>query len=503
MRQLVEVYNKLCNKIPPSALKYDEGQDLLVYENSSVRVHFTKVRDSVMMSMFHGDKQYDHMLRKVEEAYYIIRRFDKEKVDLEFDGVNSVKATGLEWYRYNHKPLWAKIFMTTIGSLIVILCGIIALAGILTLIKRPPHKDFSDIAILIMLFFFIYAGASIIMNAFGFQVYEAVHFFGVLMLGFSTCMLLCGINDFNLELSKGIRNLIGDILLFGFVFAAGFFVLWLSFFKRKKDVLYIRRTAQLPPNEEMDRLYDRIYELHKKEALAISITEDEPVYSGSRIGGVPYSDGTITTPLSYDGKEMKFLMQINLGKICQYDYGSRDSVGSDYIPRLPENGLLQFFITDRDGYRGDVKALYYPHIDSLKNDDVGKSKAIRIVPQEMADVWNLDMDMIRSTAAELGIELVEDLEIGDFYNYRAFEVSDRDFLMGPIRLMPPCTEIDLGDRRVIIPLLSVSSESPIIYTFCENIGNTYFEGFQTFISKAALQEADFSGVITTTETIFR
>ena len=86
MRQLVEVYNKLYNKIPPSALMYDEGQDLLVYENSSVRVHFTKVRDSVMMSMFHGDKQYDHMLRKVEEAYYIIRRFDKEKVDLEFDG---------------------------------------------------------------------------------------------------------------------------------------------------------------------------------------------------------------------------------------------------------------------------------------------------------------------------------------------------------------------------------------------------------------------------------
>ena len=150
-----------------------------------------------------------------------------------------------------------------------------------------------------------------------------------------------------------------------------------------------------------------------------------------------------------------------------------------------------------------MKALYYPHIDSLKNDDVGKSKAIRIVPQEMADVWNLDMDMIRSTAAELGIELVEDLEIGDFYNYRAFEVSDRDFLMGPIRLMPPRTEVDLGDRRVIIPLLSVSSESPIIYTFCENIGNTYFDGFQTFISKAALQEADFSGVITTTETIFR
>ena len=490
MRQLVEVYNKLYNKIPPSALTYDEGQDLLVYENSSVRVHFTKVRDSVMMSMFHGDKQYDHMLRKVEEAYCIIRRFDKEKVDLEFDGVNTVKATGLEWYRYNHKPLWAKILMTTIGSLIVILCGMIALAGILTLINRPPHKDFSDIAILIMLFFFMYAGASIIMNAFGFQVYEAVHFFGVLMLGFSTCMLLCGINDFNLELSKGIRNLIGDILLFGFVFAAGFFVLWLSFFKRKKDVLYIRRTAQLPPDDEMDRLYDRIYEVQKKEALAIMITEDEPVYSGSRIGGVPYSDGTITAPLSYDGKEMKFLMQINLGEI-------------DSPSGLPENGLLQFFITDREGFRGDVKVLYYPHIDSLKDDDVGKSKAIRIVPQEMADVWNLDMDMIRSSAAELGIELVEDLEIGDFYNYRAFEVSDRDFLMGPIRLMPPRTEVDLGDRRVIIPLFSVSSESPIIYTFCENIGNTYFDGFQTFISKAALQEADFSGVITTTETIFR
>ena len=343
----------------------------------------------------------------------------------------------------NDRPLAAKIILVAIGLMIVCAGTIVAYAGIYTIFHKYNY-DMGDIGLLILLASFIYGGVMLIVGAFVNSCYASIHFFGAVMTGFAMWMLCCGIMDFEIEAAGGIRNLIGDVFFFQFLFAAGILLIIISFSKKRKDGTSINSAGMQYEHQRM--LYEKMNE-NNALALAIRFDDVEPYYAGSRVGGIPYSDGTKDTPVTKDSRKMTFLMQINLG----------ESEAPD--SPFPKSGLLQFFVYEGADYNIDIKALYYPVIDSMRYDAVGDSMGIRIVPGAV----------------------------------------EGDYLLGPVRYMPPISESEPEDRRIDKPLLYISPESPIMEFFGERYRSSDLISFQTFISKAGLDFADFSDLTTVTE----
>ena len=439
-------------------------------------VHFTKQGSGYNARFSYNGRFYDVVLNDEYEYEKTIRLMSKNKITIEEDPARPkfAKISTILMPRYNKRNPVVRIIAILIGL------GLIAFSCLLLSqgYREMESKHFTDITsdAGLTCFFLgvIYAGISLIRYAFGRFVYIFLNFLGILVASFGFCELF-----FVLEAVANKKESIGDgigssIVFFLIVFL-GIFLIVISHFKKKKAEVIVKRTPILPPQEDIERLYNKI--LEKSKALALILDKDEKMatYTGSRAGGVPYEDGTKLPPVSpLDGRPLTFIFQINLSEV------HADSV-------LPKSGILEFFIDENADYtKSELKPLYYPSINEMLIGDTKYSKPLRIIPQEIAAVDNYgpyNMEYVFDTAREMGIYLNDDLDYFDLFKNLSGGINEACYLLGPVKLAPPRTEaLNLGDRRIDQPLLTLDMDAMIIDELLVNSPDTDYVDMQLYTS---------------------
>ncbi len=482
MKDLAEVFEKLNKSIPAERLGFDRATQNLNYRNDRLSLSITQNGDDIKMSVIYGGRRFDHKLININEAYYQVKRFHNNKVSIEEISEKVLRFKGLKWYKLNHRPTALRIFMLIFGGLISLVSMFFIVAGALTMIRRAAEPGFNDITIFLFFTITLYAGMSVIINAFRGTFYGGIHFIAVIIMGFGLIMLLFAIKDIVGNSDYDARDITGTFVLFGFMFVSGIAIFASGFLKRRLDDITIKRTAELPTANDIRKIYKKISGERLVPAFKIRLENDMPYYSGSRLGGFPYREAGVNPPVTRDGKEMNFFFQINLSEL-------------DEESQLPKQGILQFFLNDNSGYYSDLKVIYFPHVDSLNENEIGEAKKIRVVFEPKPDMNNVEFEDILSAASELGISINPDLDIADFLGNENFMTKPDDYLLGPQRLFLR-GPVGTGEEKPDIPLLSISPKSPLNKMFRFDTDNFEYYGFQTFISRYNLMNADFSNVIT-------
>ena len=116
--------------------------------------------------------------------------------------------------------------------------------------------------------------------------------------------------------------------------------------------------------EKLDYILETIKKQTETDAVIFRLEEGEADFLGSKVGGYPYWPGNMEYPKDSNGNPLVLLAQINLNDFS--------------IDKLPNHGLLQFFIArddclglyDEKGYR----VIYHETIDqSITEADVKKA----------------------------------------------------------------------------------------------------------------------------------
>ena len=461
----------------------------LSYKAGDMEALFTPTQTCVMLTIIRGGRKYEYPLKDMNEAFYIYRQFEKGKITAEDLDRLRINVKGLRGYRLNHKSTAAMITLIVLGLAIMIAFGVMFSIGILA----ARDKDWTflpdDLALLIILLSGVYCGLSVILYACGFPVYESLHFVGAIMIGIGIGTTIYSFEDLRTD---GVMSFLEDLFIVGLFGGFGLLIFSLSFEKAKKNVVTIKRTPVLPGNDQLTLIRDRVFE--NKKTLTLSIhPSDAPVYlTGSRIGGIPYSDDKQSLPESWDERRLVFLMQINLSEI---DYTGLQNLKNSEKPEnpLPRKGLLQFYTYDRNGNNGQVRALYYPDFNEMNFYNGHDSQSIKITPSMQPDAQSISLSDFYTAASELNIPLADDLEAQDLYDCEIFKVSAGDYLLGPKCYYPPKTELSLGDETPDRPLLMLNYDSPLLDIF---EGKMEFDSFQTFISENRLKHHDFTNLET-------
>ena len=113
-------------------------------------------------------------------------------------------------------------------------------------------------------------------------------------------------------------------------------------------------------DQDLMALIEQIKNNTTRDAYEISIVSSAPSLASSKIGGLPYWPFELDIPTDTAGNPLFLLAQINLSDL-----------GGD--PRLPDHGLLQFFIANDDCYGLDFD---YP---------IDKQEGFRVI-------WHEDID---------------------------------------------------------------------------------------------------------------
>ena len=99
--------------------------------------------------------------------------------------------------------------------------------------------------------------------------------------------------------------------------------------------------ADVSREEKIDIIIDEIKKRTAVEAYELKIIEDtNPDIFDSKFGGLPYWDMSMEYPVDANQEKMMLLAQINFSKANLQD------------ERLPQEGILQFFISTNDGMYG-------------------------------------------------------------------------------------------------------------------------------------------------------
>ncbi len=133
-----------------------------------------------------------------------------------------------------------------------------------------------------------------------------------------------------------------------------------------------------------DRVYpiiDEIKRLSKAPSVKISLKEQENTdVLASKLGGVPYWDFEKPYPCDDKGNQLSLLLQINFERDGAFD------------ARLPDKGILQFFILDDDSAYGldfdapetqnTFRVVYHEEIK-----DVSAPSSVPVMPSEYSPVY--------------------------------------------------------------------------------------------------------------------
>lgn len=215
-------------------------------------------------------------------------------------------------------------------------------------------------------------------------------------------------------------------------------------FKKKKTPAVIEEPEKLFV-EKAEKIVKRMEEMSKKCAYKLTVdTSRKPTLSDTKFGGTPYWDLSREYPVSSKGEKLLLLAQINLSDV-------RD------CGKLPDKGLLQFFIGMDDVYGMDFdnyisndtfRVVYHESIDegvteesvlalgiptSVNQADDGDflfpmtgELAVNIAKTEVS-VGTEDFEydkFMHKAAEELEIKILDD---ETFFCILPEEVSDKEF----------------------------------------------------------------------------
>lgn len=470
------IYEKLNMEIPSGKLKYDEREDQLVYIGKGFEARISNtISKAKRLTVLFGGKNYEYHLRDEDEACAVIKDFHKGRIKIEQKDKKNILVRGLLRYRNTVHSTAVKVVLWLVGLAIIAAAGVMITAGFLTMKAR--HFDFlmDDIGLFILLFCVLYCGLSLIIYSLGRVVYEGLLFSGVFILGFGICFILFGVRDL-LEGKVEASNFIASVVLFMIFIIPGAVLIRCSYFKKDKIDASILRTPLLPSQGEFSKIYDILYKEKKVLALKLEIIDKKPRYAGSRAGGYSYSEAPSSS--AYTRKD-DFVMQINLSDI-------------KVKTKLPESGMLQFFLGDMETDSDIIYVEYLPYVDNKADNPEAlyNSRAINIIPIKMPDLMNITIDDFYYAASMAGVLVSDDLELSDLIGEQGFSLETEDYLLGPVRFIPKLTaekEYEKADQ----PLLSLGRSSEISCPF----GGDYLENIQVFISKKSLYERDFSEAV--------
>lgn len=128
------------------------------------------------------------------------------------------------------------------------------------------------------------------------------------------------------------------------------------------------------PEDPFDEAYDlavsknllaKITMQTGKPFLRLTLTDQVPGISGSKVGGVPYLPADAEVPCDADGSPLQMLAQINCTELSA-------------LPDFPQEGLLQFWIGQDVSYglfkEGGSRVIYYPQIDSSVTEETVRAR---------------------------------------------------------------------------------------------------------------------------------
>ena len=448
-------------------------------------VHFTKHGSGYNARFAYNGRFYDVQLEDENEYEKAVKLITKNKVSIEENPARPkyAKIKNVLTARYNKRNLFVRILAILIGLGLITLSCLMLYEGYHTMEEKHFTDITTDIGLSCFFLGVIYAGISLIRYAFGRFVYVFLNFLGILVASFGFCELFFVLEAVaNKKESTG--DGIGSSIVFFLIIFLGVFLIVSSHFKKKKADVVLKRTPILPPQEDIDRLYKKI--LEKSKALALILgTDDKPAsYTGSRAGGVPYEDGTKDAPVSsINGLPLTFIFQINLSEV---------TVDS----KLPKSGILEFFIDEASNSdRCEIKAVYYPHINEMLIGDTKYCTSLRVIPQEVAAIDNYgpyNMDFVYNTAYEMGIYLNDDLDYFDLFKNLSGNIGETCYLLGPVKIAPPRTEaVNLGDRRIDQPLLTLDMGAMIIDDLLRNTPDVDYYDMQLYTSMYNLNHPEY------------
>lgn len=108
---------------------------------------------------------------------------------------------------------------------------------------------------------------------------------------------------------------------------------------------------------------------HSKPVANMTLSEEAPGFTDSKVGGVPYLPADMEFPQTLDGRQLSLLAQIN----CEDLAGLED---------FPATGILQFYILNDSmlGYEDDLQAqnhfrvIYHETVDASATEEMSKRK---------------------------------------------------------------------------------------------------------------------------------
>lgn len=157
-------------------------------------------------------------------------------------------------------------------------------------------------------------------------------------------------------------------------------------------------------SEKVKSIVAKLKEVTAMEAYKLTIIPNsQPDIFDSKFGGVPYWDRTKEYPVDSEGKKMMLLAQINFTKADLQDQ------------RLPEQGILQFFIAKED----DVYGMDWDEADSQKN--------FRVIYHEQIDT-SMTIEQVR--ALDIPIATSEDNDFSPVFKEAAVSITKATTYLG-------------------------------------------------------------------------
>lgn len=182
-----------------------------------------------------------------------------------------------------------------------------------------------------------------------------------------------------------------------------------------KDIIEAAEKNQPQGAEEKqvsERIRNIVSAIREKTAMSayrLEIIEDsEPDIFDSKFGGVPYWDVRKDYPLDAQGRRMMLLAQINFTEAALKD------------ERLPQRGMLQFFIASED----DVFGMDFEQPDSQKN--------FRVIFHEQID---LTVTKEQVMALDIPVSTDTDTAYSPVFVEAAVKIIETTAYMGPEDVM--------------------------------------------------------------------
>ena len=444
----------------------------------------TKTRSGYNARFSYNGNFYDVALENEKEVARVEKLLKKGKISIEEDPLRPkfAKIKNVMEPRFNKLGIIRYTIPTLIGLGIIIFSVMMLYQGYQHVQKEHGMWDITDTGVAFFFLTCIYGGISLIRYAFGKNVYIVLNVIGILVTGFGFCELFFVANDIGKDKTSSI---IGSFLVFAFIMGAGILLIWMSHIRKNRSDISVRRTPVLPPRADIERIYDRMKSDNKTTTFMISVGDGDAEYTGSRVGGEPYSDGSKIDPeldLSED-QSLSFLFQINLR-----DLGEETE--------LPGSGILQFYLFDSPSFEDiQIKIMFYPYINEMLIKDPGMSKPLILTRQELPDMGGIDvydMSKVSVVAEQLGITLSPDLDWWELFEDVMPDTTHGCYLLGPAKLPPPRTEALLPeDRYINRPLLMLDTEDESTYDMLlMNEGDYADMNLQVYTSLYGLQHPD-------------